>query len=206
MSPKYGDTCGGPQAHPVPAAPLYGATAFFLKTKEIKMGFGKDGMGVIIKQSISQAILTLATDTGLLITAKPATLERFRMLKTEVYANVEGLSEQGRSLSLWLADGDLSLAEIEEAIELTAGPLGPNDPVNAAIAERPVWFLGSVGGGTPSAHVHDREANGTLCVLKPRWTFARTKSWNFVLYNIGAAPTTGATINLRVKNFGVWVT
>ncbi len=176
------------------------------------MGFGKDGMGVILKQSISQAILTLANDTGLLITAKPATLERFRMLKSEIVAVVEGITagELG-ALTLWLADGDLSLTEIEEAIELTAGPLGPNDPVNDAIAERPVWFVGMLengagSGAAPERGFRDKDTNGPLCVMKPRWTFARTKSWNFVAYNMGAAPTTGAVINLRVKNFGVWVT
>ncbi len=170
------------------------------------MGFGKDNKGVIIRQSVSQAILTLAPDTGLIITAAPVILERFRMLKTLVAGVVEGLaSGEGRGLQLYLADGDLSLVEIEEAIELAGGPLGPNDPVQAAIAERPVWYVGGVGGGT-IAHIHNAEGNGTQCVLKPRWTFARTKSWNWVIYNIGPIMTTGATVNLRVKNFGVWVT
>ncbi len=170
------------------------------------MGFGKDNKGVIIRQSISQAILTLAPDTGLIITAAPVILERFRMLKSEVYANVEGLqTNEGRGLSLWLADGDLTLAQIEECIELSGAPLGPNDPVEAAIAERFVMFVGAAGGSTIS-HFHDRETNAPYCIIKPRWTFARTKSWNFVLYNIGSVMTTGATVNLRVKNFGVWVT
>lgn len=170
------------------------------------MGFGKDGMGVIIRQGISQALLTLDTDTGLIITAKPALLERFRMLKTEIYANIEGHSAgEARGLSLWLVDGDLTLAQFEEAIE-TEGPLGPNDPVQAEVSERFILFVGAGGGGSTPAHVHNAEGNGHLCVLKPRWTFARTKSWNFIVYNIAPQLTTGATINLRVKNFGVWVT
>lgn len=169
------------------------------------MGFGKDGKGVIIRQGISQALLTLATDTGLIITSKPAILERFRMLKSEVYGNVEGLAtNEGRGLSLWLVDGDLTLAEFEAAIE-TEGPLGPNDPVQAAVSERFTNFVGAFGGATIS-HLHNREGNGILCEIKPRWTFARTKSWNWIIYNIGPALTTGATVNLRVKNFGVWVT
>lgn len=170
------------------------------------MGFGKDGMGVILKQSISQALLTLATDTGILITAKPATLERFRMLKSEIVGVLEGLTAgEGRGMTLWLADGDLTLVEIEEAIEQTAGPLGPNDTVAASIAERFVIWCGAVGGGSPQAHIHGVN-NEPRCIIKPRWTFARTKSWNFVMYNMGPALTTGATVNLRIKNFGVWVT
>ncbi len=169
------------------------------------MGFGKDKKGVILRQSISQAILTLATDTGLIITAKPAILERYRMLKSEIYANVEGLTgSQGRNLSLWLADGDLTLAEVEAAIELSGGPLGPNDPVDEAVAERFVVFCGAGGGGNPVAHFHDRETNAPFMIIKPRWTFARTKSWNFIVYNMGEVMVTGATINLRVKNFGLW--
>lgn len=169
------------------------------------MGFGKDNMGVILRQGISQALLTLATDTGLIITAKPVTLERFRMLKSEVYGNVEGLQTgEGRGLSLWLVDGDLTLAQFEEAIE-TEGPLGPNDPIPAAVSERFTHFVGAFGGQVLT-HLHDREANAPFCTIKPRWTFARAKSWNWIIYNIGPALTTGATVNLRVKNFGVWVT
>lgn len=170
------------------------------------MGFGKDGMGVVIRQGISQALLTLAADTGLIITAKPALLERFRMLKSEIYAVIEGIAtDEGSGLSLWLVDGDLTLAQFEEAIE-TEGPLGPNDPVQAEVSERFTVFVGAVVQDRTPVVIRDGHTNGPLCVVKPRWTFARTKSWNFILYNIGPALTTGATINLRVKNYGVWVT
>ncbi len=170
------------------------------------MGFGKDNKGVIIRQSISQALLTLAADTGIIIMAKPVILERFRMLKSEIFGIIEGLaSGEGKGLSLWLADGDLSLVEVEEAIELSGAPLGPNDPVQAAIAERLVLWAGVGDAGTIS-HLHSRNGNAPLIEMMPRWTFARDKAWNFVLYNMGGALTTGATVNLRVKNFGVWVT
>lgn len=171
------------------------------------MGFGKDGMGVILKQTLSEVLLTLDTDTVLLITAKPATLERYRMLRTEVYALIESITtNEGNGLSLWLADGDLSLAEVEAAIEAN-GPLGPNDTVAEAVAERFVVFMGAIDQGNDvDRAMKDAHTNAPLCVAKPRWTFARTKSWNFVIYNVGAQLTTGATINLRVKNFGVWVT
>ncbi len=96
------------------------------------MGFGKDGKGVIIREGRAQAIGALAAATGFLIATKLATLERFRMLKSEVFASIIGLTGgEGTGLVFGLADGDLTLAEIEEAIEL-GGPLGPNDIVVAA--------------------------------------------------------------------------
>ncbi len=39
------------------------------------MGFGKDGLGVIINEARSQALGTLATDTGIFVGTKLATLE-----------------------------------------------------------------------------------------------------------------------------------
>lgn len=172
------------------------------------MGFGKDGMGVILKQSISSTLGTLDSDTALFITAKPALLERFRMLKSEVMVLIEGLTTgDGGGLSLWLADGDLSVTEVEEAIEGN-GPLGPNDTVIAAISDRFVMWVGATvnRGSNVEQGMIGRDSGSPLCVVKPRWTFGRTKSWNFVVYNLGAQLTTGSTLNLRVKNFGIWVT
>ncbi len=83
-----------------------------------KMGFGKDGKGVIIMEKKEQALLTLAIDTGLFIATPLAILERFRMLKTELFATLTnvGAGELG-GIQLYLVDGDLSLAEAEAAIE-----------------------------------------------------------------------------------------
>ncbi len=172
------------------------------------MGFGKDGKGVIIVENRSQALGALATQTGIIIGTKLATLERFRMLKSEISFNIsEVTGDEGVSLNLYLADGDLTLAEIEEAIEAD-GPLGPNDQIVSDQAMRPVFkvpvtffMAGSdpiATGAINSAHLH--------AVLNPRWTFARTKSWNWMIYNTGTAITTGSTGRVHAKNFGVWVT
>ncbi len=174
------------------------------------MGFGKDGKGVIIIEKKEQALLTLAINTGLIIATNLATLERFRMLKTELFClltNV-GAGELG-GVELYLADGDLTLPEIEEAIEAN-GPLGPNDTVAEAIAERAVFKVGAM---PRSAGAQSQEAihlvnpeGGPMLSINPRWTFARTKSWNWVAYNNGPAPTTGTLIKIQAKSFGVWVT
>ncbi len=175
------------------------------------MGFGKDGKGVIIMQDIEQTLGTLAQNAGLIIATAPAILERFRMLRSDLFAVVTNIvaGELG-GLELYLADGDLTLAEIEAAIELN-GPLGPNDTVNEAIAQRPVFRVGANGlttdGSANSEAIHLlNEMGGPLLSVKPRWTFARTKSWNWVVYNNGPAPTTGASVKINAKNFGVWVT
>ncbi len=170
------------------------------------MGFGKDGKGVIIRESRSQALATLGNNVAILIGTNLATLERYRMLKAEVYASVTTLTTtEGTGLLIGLADGDFTLAEIEAAIE-NSGPVGPNDDVEEHISDRPVWFMGAVDRETGVTALFENETGGHMLVIKPRWTFARTKSWNFFVYNMGPQLTTGASVNLRVKSFGVWVT
>ncbi len=169
------------------------------------MGFGKDGKGVIIRESRNQALGALAASAAIIVGTNLAILERFRMLKSEIWASITGLtSTEGTGLLFGLADGDLALAEIEIAIE-NNGPLGPNDD-SAVLSERPVWLIGAVDRETGQEAIFENEEGGHMLVVKPRWTFARTKSWNWFVYNHGAAITTGATIEIRVKEFGVWVT
>ncbi len=171
------------------------------------MGFGKDGKGVIIRESRTQAIGAMS-QVVLLIGTKLVTLERFRMLKTELFATITGLTAgEGIGLYLGIADGDFTAAEIEAAIE-SNGPLGPNEAIEEELAERFMTMLGalSVPDQAQSEATFRNENNGGMMTANPRWTFSRTKSWNFFLYNIGAAVTTGASINIRAKSFGVWVT
>ncbi len=170
------------------------------------MGFGKDGQGVIIRESRSQVLGTLANQTGLLIGTKIATVERFRMLKTEVTSSViDATAGELGGLVFGLADGDLTLAEIEAAIEVT-GPLGPNDITSTNVAMRPVWFMGGITVPPGTDGLFLNEEGGPTMESKPRWTFASIKSWNFFVYNMGAALTTGATVIIKSKSFGVWVT
>ncbi len=172
------------------------------------MGFGKDGKGTIILEGRSQALLTLAQSAGILIGTKLVTLERFRTLKAEVMASISGLTgTEGNTLVLYLADGDLALSEIEEAIEVQ-GPLGPNDEVRASQAMRAVFKVDAKAESFGADPIATGAVNRAMILgtINPRWTFSRTKSWNWVLYNVGPALTTGATVLVRAKNFGVWVT
>ncbi len=172
------------------------------------MTFGKDNKGVIIRESRTQALGALGISTGIIIGTKLATLERFRMLKSELMVTITGLtSGQGTGLNLYLVDGDFSLAEFEAAIEGN-GPLGPNDAIQEPISERFEKWCGSTenqSGSESELQVRNEDKGGLLTVM-PRWTFARTKSWNWILYNAGAVLTTGATVFVKAKSFGVWVT
>ncbi len=174
---------------------------------ETNMGFGKDGKGVIIRETRAHSVGALAQVVTLLDT-KLATLERFRMLKNETVATIVGVTAgEGVGLYLGLADGDFTAAEIEAAIE-SNGPLGPNAAPEEELAERFMMWLGAADFVEDAATeaLFLNEKGGYLMTSIPRWTFSRTKSWNFFLYNIGVALTTGATLNLRSKSFGVWVT
>ncbi len=175
------------------------------------MGFGKDGKGAIVRETRSQSLGTLAQDTALIIGTKLATTEVFRMLKSEIFCRINTLTAgEGSGLLLLLADGDLSVTEISEAVNVD-GPLGPNDAVAAALAERLVLNVGAVEGGGDDAAaptqrvVRDMNSNAPFCIVKPRWSFQRTKSWNWVAFNRGDALTTGAQIRIDAKSYGVWV-
>ncbi len=170
------------------------------------MGFGKDGMGVIIKESRVQALGALANQSAILIGTNIDTLERYRMIKLELFATVTELTTgEGTGLLIGIADGDFTLADIEASIELS-GPLGPNDKDLADRADRYTKWLGAIDRETGVTGIFENEHGGHEMAKTIRWTFARTKSWNYFVYNLGPTITTGATVQIRAKSFGVWVT
>ncbi len=172
------------------------------------MGFGKDGMGVILRESLTIALGTLGADTGILATGGIGTglLERFRIIKTEITAHISGpvFALGDGPLELYLADGDFSLAEIEASVEAT-GPLGPNDKVNEALVERYTKLFGAMAFAPNDSGIGNILEQGRIVSKTLRWTFARTKGWNWMFYNRGTPLTTGATAKVRAKHFGVWV-
>ncbi len=170
------------------------------------MGFGKDSKGVIIRELKSQALGALSSSTGIIVGSPLATLERFRMLKAEIVATIVGLTGgEGSGLALYLVDGNFTLAEFEAAIE-NSGPVGPNESEEEEVSERFNVWAGMTDYEIATESVFHNEMGGTLLAVKPRWTFARSKSWNWILYNHGVALTTGATVKLNCKDFGIWVT
>ena len=70
------------------------------------MGFGKDGKGVIIRESRAQVLGALAVGTLIFIGTKLGTLERYRMIKLEVFAAITGLTAgEGDVLLFGISDG-----------------------------------------------------------------------------------------------------
>ncbi len=171
------------------------------------MGFGKDGKGVILMEARSQALGALSNGSGILIGTKLAITDSFRMLKAIGHFGISGLTTQeGSGLLLYLANGNLSLAEAEAKIELS-GPLDRSARPEVELAERFVKLVGVTGPPVAGLEqvVIDAFSNAPVIVTKPRWTFGATDSWNWILYNHGQNLTTGATISIRVEDFGVWV-
>ncbi len=173
------------------------------------MGFGKDDKGIIIMESRSQALGVLAPGGGILVGTKLAITMGFRMLKSNVTCNVTGLTAgEGEHMSLYLLNGDLSLAEAEAKIEQN-GPTARGKRTEMEIAER---FVKKVG-FTPTierasntvVNFVDAFTGSPICVTKPRWTFSETTSWQWLIYNHGVVLTTGATVQLKTESFGVWV-
>ncbi len=169
------------------------------------MGFGKDGKGVIIRESKAQALGALAAGVPILIGAQLAILERFRIISLELTAVITGLTAgEGDGLLLGIADGNYDIAQIEAAIEAN-GPLGPNEKIEEELSERYTKILGTVDHEVGTEAVFRNKQGGYIIEETIRWTFARSKSWDYFVYNQGATLTTGATASIRAKVYGVWV-
>ncbi len=176
------------------------------------MGFGKDGKGVIIKEAATQPLLTLASNTGLFLasgnTVGASLKIRFRSLKVEYTGIINGAAvvDGDGPIDLYLVDGDLTVAEAEEAIEL-AGPVAANDRVAAERAMRWVKYMGQIWFVEQTANAENPHLRRAVIEMTTRWTFGIDKGWRWMAYNSGSgALTTGATIKVTAKHFGVWVT
>ncbi len=169
------------------------------------MGFGKQGTGAMIREDSSVALGTLNAKTGILI-GSPTISEDFRILKSRIMAHVDGITTDEGPLSLYLVNGELSLAECEEAIE-TEGPLDRNDRKNQETAERYVqpvgWFINLPGG---VAAVLVAEGGSPVVEHKPRWSFSNPEGWDYMVYNESAGNLqTGASAFLKATHYGVWI-
>ncbi len=173
----------------------------------IPMGFGKDGKGVIIRRQQTVVLLTLADQAALFIGSKLAIADDFRMLKTECFCTLRGgTAGDVGGLLFGLADADLTPAEVAAGIAANA-PTDANDQVGSDLAERPSWLFGALVPDSSGTAGNFVGIDGSpMLVLKPRWTFGTTKSWAMFIYNnTGSALTTGASVDLIEKSFGVWI-
>ncbi len=174
------------------------------------MGFGKNNTGVIIREDGTGSDLgALANNDMGLLAAGPQVTEDFRMLKNELLSFISGLTA-GEGLGLWLgiAQGGLTLSEIEGAIE-SNGPLDDHNMSEEEVVLKPVWVIGRIEKLALSdveAIFVDAMTGSPLITSKHRWTYGDNASgWNYFVYNLGVALTSGSTIKLMGRSFGVWV-
>ncbi len=177
-------------------------------TMSNSMGFGKGGTGAIIKERTSIALDTLGQNTAIKLDGAPVVLaEDFRILKSELFAAVSGLTAgQGGGLHLGIANDELSAAEIAEAINLS-GPVSRNDALQSERAMRAVWLISALDGSDVNT-VDSRfkgKAGGPMITWKKRWSFFDPQGWIFFIWNEDAAISTGATARVVATHYGVWL-
>ncbi len=169
------------------------------------MGFGKDGKGAMLRQHQQMALATLANDAGIILGTKPPINDDFRMLKWEGVCTIENCTNgEAGALSLWMVDGDLSLAEAMAALDSNA-PTDLNDNPGEAVASRFVKLIAVLVGDTGDERTFIGRNGSPVLELPIRWTFASTKSFNFLIVNDGDQLTTGCIVNLRGTAFGVFI-
>ncbi len=171
------------------------------------MGFGKQGTGVIIREHVAVALGTIGNN-AVVKTTSLVIEEDFRILKSEIFARVDGLTAtEGEGLKFGMANGELTVAEIAEAIE-NDGPVDRNDASGNEQAMRKVDLLAD------GLHINIAETElkffnpegGLKITNKLRWTYSDPEGWTFFVHNAQAALTTGATLDIVATHYGVWVT
>ncbi len=170
------------------------------------MGFGKNQTGVIIKEDTTLTVGAFTSKTAKLI-GNLVLGEDFRMLKAEVQAWMDGLtSGEADDIYFGIANGELSIAEIAAAIS-TDGPNDRNDRAAEELAMRNVRLFGVLRLQESAAikgPFVDR-SDSALMEHRIRWTYSNPEGWNYFVFNNGTILTTGSSIRMLAKNYGVWV-
>ncbi len=163
--------------------------------------------GVIINEIQSVALGTLANETALKLSTITLQSFNFRMMKSLIECFAVGLTAgEGTGLMLGIASNELSVAEIAEALTVD-GPTDRNDRVAAERAARAVFIISSLDEGEViTSSVFHNQTGGPQIVHKMPWTWVATEGWCFFVFNNSqSAFTTGGTIKLHAKHFGMWV-
>ncbi len=170
------------------------------------MGFGKDNRGAIIRETQTITVGALAADAAVTGTALAIT-DDFRILKTVIDAHIDGLTAaEGIGLRLGIANGDLTVAQIAEAIT-TDGPLNSSDRDKIEEAERfaKQFAIAEFSNAAETEMQFKNEQGGALIEVKPRWTFNKGVGWDWFVFNNGPTLTTGASLRIVATHYGVWV-
>ncbi len=172
------------------------------------MGFGKDGKGAILRDTVAISAGTLAQGVAV-IGGGLGLQEDFRILKTEVVAGIVAMTEgQGQGLLLGIANGDLTIAQIAECLDAN-GPIGPSDRLQTERTERSCHVVGVLNPSTDNVTAElfkDKHTGAPFIVDKFPWTYSDDDSWQWFVFNPSPSGlTTGATVYINGLHYRVWV-
>lgn len=171
------------------------------------MGFGKDGKGVMIRESDSITLGTLSGGVAVKQSNPLAITEDFRLIKAEIFATLTGATfvEDDGPILVGISSDELTVAEIAECLQAD-GPLGPDDRLAMERAERPVWPIFLFRNDNQAGTDHFLLNNGLPIEKTLRWTFSNSSGFTWFAYNLGTgALTTGGVVRFHAKYYGVWV-
>ncbi len=162
--------------------------------------FSKNSMAQILHESQTWTLGTLAakdviSTTSLIDAAKE---NGFRILRTEWWASLRGVANAEGPILIGMA-ANLSAAEIE--ITLEANPENSNTASEGHNANRPVWPLAVLENDGNGGHkASDRG------ILKPSWSIPEGSFVTWFAWNLDSSTlTTGGSVTIYAKHFGVWL-
>ncbi len=177
------------------------------------MGFGKQGKGQIFYDRTGfVALTTLGNETAILVPSQyvDALVEDVRLIKLVGSISVKGFTTGEGPIIYGIMNGELSITEIAEVF--LSEPKNTNDRGQLEASERAVFPLGvSIGDDiVPWGDVQGHAGGSTDAPMTfektLRWTFANPNGWTYFAINMsGAALTTGGSVAINGKHFGVFV-
>ncbi len=162
--------------------------------------FSENTMAAIVWDVITLTIGALAADTSVNANSKidGSRIQGFRVLRTEYYAALKG-STSGEGPILLYLNHDLTVAEADATF--AADPQRPKDPTASEAANRPVWPL--------EIFFNTAAGNGNVVlkgVKKLGWSFQEGTILKWSARNMSTSTlTTGSTVRIFAKHFGVWL-
>lgn len=125
----------------------------------------------------------------------------FRLAKLEGVIHIKPSDlAADQALAVYLTDGDLSNAEIEECIE--SNQLDPSDRIATEKGRRLVMPMVD-GNGTP-IFLNPLQTTAGFS-MKVNKTFAEGKGWGIGVYGKGTSPPGGMEFSITEKAYGVWI-
>ncbi len=160
----------------------------------------------IIYDRAASSIGSISANAGSLFnfTRLDASVEdRFRITKMEMVIDYDGKTS-GDTLSIWLPPPGMSAAEVEAALE--ADPQGGGPEFNDENSLNNTWlpYVGSITGeGTVGTVLN--AVGGPTITIRPNVTKEPNETLSLFLMAFGTAFTTGATLEVWAKIYGVWL-